>query len=218
VGAESATTSTARSLSARYPSLRFLVQVRAQARYNDPARTTALAQAQAQALAPAFASQPILSMSSAAEGLHGSITYTTRLPGSVQTAADAAVYIMHLPYTEAATPSRAIASAILAELHAHLPVLRSSGGVMLILTPRLLPEPGSLPNPEVEAMARARDLTLLQLANAREMELTELLQLIERVQDGVGRLSVTKKLRRRNNLVAALLVNYQDHHHASGYL
>jgi hypothetical protein len=89
---------------------------------------------------------------------------------------------------------------------------------MLILTPRLLPELGSLPNPEVEAVARARDLTLLQLANEREMELTELLDLIDRVQDGVGRLLVTKKLRRKNNLVAALVVKHQDHDHASAYL
>jgi len=80
---------------------------------------------------------------------------------------------------------------------------------MIILTTRLLPEPGNIPDPEIEAMARSRDLTLLQLVNEGEMEMVDLLEMIDTVRDSVGKLVVTNKLRSRKNLVVALFVKYQ---------
>ncbi|PHH90785.1 hypothetical protein CDD83_2676 [Cordyceps sp. RAO-2017] len=76
----------------------------------------------------------------------------------------------------------------------HLDILRARNGIMLLLTARLLPEPGSLSNSEVEAVARSRDLALLQLANESEMEMTELLEIIDTVRDSVGKLVVIKKV------------------------
>ena len=81
---------------------------------------------------------------------------------------------------------------------------------MLILTARLLPEPGSIQNHEVEAVARSRDLALLQLTNEGEMELVELLEIVDSVRDSVGKLVVINKVRSHNNLVVALVVKYQE--------
>ena len=140
------------------------------------------------------------------------ITVTNRAQGTRQTVTDAAVYILHLPSASAlssAAPN--LASAILDELQVHLGVLHASRGVMLILTARLLPKPGSIANPDIEAVARSRDLTLRQLTNEGEMEMVELLDMIDTVRDSVGKLAVTNKLRSRNNLVVALVVKYQHY-------
>lgn len=77
-----------------------------------------------------------------------------RAAGTRQAIVDAAVYILHPPSSR---------SSVLEMLQEHMEVLRTNSGVMLLLTNRLLPEPGSLSdNPEVEAVARARDLSMLQ--------------------------------------------------------
>ena len=137
------------------------------------------------------------------------ITVDTRAQGGRQTVTDAAVYILHLPSPSASLSSApALASAILGELQVHLGVLHASRGVMLILTARLLPHPGSIPDPEIEAMARARDLSLRQLTNEGEIEMQELLEMIDTVRDSVGKLAVTSKLY-RENIVVALVVKYQ---------
>ena len=122
---------------------------------------------------------------------------------------DAAVYILHLPSASASLSSAPVlAGAILGELQVHLGVLHASRGVMLILTARLLPQPGSSADPEIEAMARSRDLTLRQLTNEGEMEMQELLEMIDTVRDSVGKLAVTSRLY-RENIVVALVVKYQ---------
>ncbi|TVY84597.1 Monodictyphenone cluster transcriptional coactivator mdpA [Lachnellula suecica] len=178
-------TATARSLLALYPTLHFLVQVT-----RDPD-------------AHATSSSPVWNPDSSSNGaLALDNAITIRAPGTRQPATDAAVYILHLP---SASPM------VLAELQVHLGVLRTSNGVMLILTHRLLPEPGSIPNPEIEAMARSRDLALLQLSNEGEMEMVELLSLIDTVCDSTGRLIVLSQLRSRHNLVIALVVKYQSY-------
>lgn len=122
---------------------------------------------------------------------------------------DAAVYILHLPSASASLSSAPdLVGAILGELQVHLGVLRASRGVMLILTARLLPQPGSSADPEIEAMARSRDLTLRQLTNEGEIEMQELLEMIDTVRDSVGKLAVTSRLY-RENIVVALVVKYQ---------
>lgn len=125
------------------------------------------------------------------------ITVTTRILGARQPITDAAVYILHF------------SNAILAELRIHCSILCASSGIMLILTGSLLPEPGSMADPEIEATVRSRDLSLFQLTNKGEMEMAELLEMLDTVGDSVGRLVVTNKLYSRNNLVVALVVKYQ---------
>lgn len=130
------------------------------------------------------------------------ITVTYRAIGMPQLVTDAAVYIIHIP----------AASSILtvkAELDDYLNVLRASGGIMLVLTTRLLPEPGTLSNPEIEAGARARDLSMSQLANESEIEMSELLSIIRTVGDSAGKLVVTNQLRSNNDIVLALTIKYQ---------
>ncbi|OAQ60738.1 O-methyltransferase family protein [Pochonia chlamydosporia 170] len=85
--------------------------------------------------------------------LDSQVTISRRTPGARQTATDAAVYILHLPLTSP--------SSVLSELLVHLEVLRERRGIMLIWTARMLPEPGTLTDPELEATARSRDLALL---------------------------------------------------------
>ena len=82
---------------------------------------------------------------------------------------------------------------------------------MLILTPRLLPERGSLTDPDVEAVARSRDLVLWQRLNDGEVEMTDLLDTISSVDDNMGKLVVAKKLRAHSQLIVALVVRYQFH-------
>ncbi|KAL9078955.1 MAG: hypothetical protein Q9157_002139 [Trypethelium eluteriae] len=141
--------------------------------------------------------------------LNPRVTVTNRAVGTRQTATDAAIYILHLPLASSSPLTSAGANGTLSELQAHLSVLRSNNGLLLVLTARLLPKPGTLPNPEIEAIARSRSLTLRQLANENEMEMLELLELIDAVRDSMGRLVVVNKLCSRNNLVVALVVKYQ---------
>ena len=138
------------------------------------------------------------------------ITVASRVQGSRQTITDAAVYILHLPSASALSSSASVlASALLCELQVNLGALHASRGVLLIITARLLPKPGSIADPDIEAMARSRDLSLRQLTNKGEIEMEELLGMIDTVRDSVGKLAVTSKLRYRDDIVVALVVEYQ---------
>ena len=131
------------------------------------------------------------------------ITVQKRMPAAIQVVKDAAVYILRLT-----SPSHSLPALILAELHAHIGVLRANALATLILTPRLLPEPGTV-DPHVEAMARLRDLSHLQLTNEPGMELGDLIEAVNSVHDSKGRLVVVNKLRSRNSATVALGVKYQ---------
>ncbi|KAI2613407.1 hypothetical protein GGR54DRAFT_327354 [Hypoxylon sp. NC1633] len=184
VGAQS--TSTARRLASLYPPLRFVVQI------VDPAPTPQL--------------KPRLKIGRTASpepqaDLNPRITVAIRTLGAKQTTTDGGVYILHIP---SCSPN-----ATLSELQLHCGILRANSSIMLIPTAHLLPEPGSLVDSESEAVARSRDLGLMQLANEREMELSELLEMIESVKDDAGRLVVVRRLHSSTNLVVALVVKYQ---------
>ncbi|KAL4987681.1 hypothetical protein BDW68DRAFT_197225 [Aspergillus falconensis] len=118
---------------------------------------------------------------------NSNITIQHRPPTTPQPITSANLYILHLPSPSPTIPFASLATHILAELRAHLDILRSNPSAALILTPRLLPEPSAVYS-EVEASARLRDLTLLQLANEREIELAEWMNLLDSVSDNMGRL------------------------------
>lgn len=139
------------------------------------------------------------------EDLNRRITVQKRVPGAIQTVKDAAVYILQL-----SSPSHSLASRVASELQAHLTVLSKNSMATLILAPRLLPEPGSV-DPDVEAVARMRDLSRLQLTNEYEIELSELIEMVNSVHDSRGRLVVVNKLRSSNNVTVALGVKYQPY-------
>ncbi|KAL4750283.1 hypothetical protein BDW72DRAFT_204039 [Aspergillus terricola var. indicus] len=115
------------------------------------------------------------------------ITIQHRAPATPQPITSANIYILHLPFPSPTIPFASLATHILAELRSHLDILRSNPSAILILTPRPLPEPSAV-HSEVEASARLRDLTLMQLANEREIELAEWINLLGSVSDSMGRL------------------------------
>lgn len=139
------------------------------------------------------------------------IAVQQRAPGAPQTVKNAAVYILRLPAPSPGVPSHTLLAQILAELRAHLSVLRANhSAVTLVLAPRLLPEPGSV-NPDVEATARLHDLSRLQLTNEGEMEIGELVKMVNSVHDSMGWLVVVNKLRLNNTAMMALGVKYQPY-------
>ncbi|KAL3439216.1 histidine phosphatase superfamily [Aspergillus tetrazonus] len=115
------------------------------------------------------------------------ITIQHRPPTAPQTITSANLYILNLPSPSPTIPFASLATHIVAELRSHLDILRSNPSATLILTPRPLPEPSAV-HSEVEASARLRDLTLMQLANEREIELAEWINLLSSVSDSMGRL------------------------------
>lgn len=140
--------------------------------------------------------------------LSSRITVQQRAPGTTQSIYDAAVYILRLPSRSPGVPSHSLPARIIAELRAHIDVLRMSSGATLVLTARLLPEPSTV-GPDVEAVARLRDLSLLQLANEREIEMLKLMDMLNSVRDSMGRLVLVNKLSSPNNATVALEVRYQ---------
>jgi hypothetical protein len=146
---------------------------------------------------------PAMGTVEAADSIRSRITVQRRTPAANQTVNDAAVYILRL-----STPSLSLRAQVLAELNAHLAVLRANALATLILAAPLLPEAGSV-QPDVEAMARSRDLSRLQLTNECELEVEELTELVNSVCDSRGRLIVFNKLRSRSGATVAVRVKYE---------
>ncbi|RYP72748.1 hypothetical protein DL770_007925 [Monosporascus sp. CRB-9-2] len=140
---------------------------------------------------------------------HGErISVQRRAPGSPQTVKDAAVYMLRTPSPPRSLgQDRDLAEHILVELRAHLGVLRANAAVTFVLALQPLPDPGSV-GVDVEAMACVRDLSKMQLTNEREMQVGEVVQMVDSVQDGVGRLAVVNKLLSPNSATVALVVKY----------
>ena len=195
VGAPS--TTMARCLAERYPHLRLVVQMNNNT--NTPSATPSTPW-----LAPPSQNGAL----SADLDMSARITVTERIPGIHQYLENAAVYIIHLPSPSAFAPEST--PAIQALLQEHLVVIRDGSSVLLILTARLLPPPGSQDAyPDVQSVARTRDLSMLHLANEGEIEMSELLSAVEMTQDAAGRLIITERLRSHEGIDLALVVRYQ---------
>ncbi|KAF2201585.1 hypothetical protein GQ43DRAFT_471677 [Delitschia confertaspora ATCC 74209] len=137
------------------------------------------------------------------------ITVQKRQFGDLQLIREAQVYILRLPAPSPSIHSSSLPSLILSELQAHLPILCSSPSATLLLTIRVVPEPGSV-DPDVEQVARSRDLALLQVAGDRELEMKEVLELVEGCRDQRGSLVVVNRLKGRSSgNTVALGVKYQ---------
>lgn len=137
--------------------------------------------------------------------------------GMPQPVTDADVYILHLREALPSAPPSSTSSrprdhpTIRSQLHEYLAILRDSSRIVLVLASHFLPEPNSLDNPELEAVARSRDLTLLQLGKESEMEITDLQNMVEGIGDRAGKLVIASWLRSHSGLVLALAVKYQAH-------
>jgi hypothetical protein len=124
----------------------------------------------------------------------GRLTMQSRAPAAVQSVKDAAVYILRL------TESSSLREQVIAELNVHLHVLRANASSTLILALPSLPEP---------ATARLWDLSRVQLTNGCELEVSDLVELINSVQDSRGRLVVVNKLCSRNSTTMVVGVKYE---------
>ncbi|OJJ57384.1 hypothetical protein ASPSYDRAFT_180018 [Aspergillus sydowii CBS 593.65] len=204
VGAQS--TSMAHHLANKFPTLHLIVQI-------DRSRASKLNPdylwpgEMMNGLARDFTPQP---ESSPRPGSASSsrVTVTYRSAGMPQPVVDAAVYILHVPVLSTGADGM---DTVKTELQDYLGILRATGGILLIPTANLLPEPGSLSDPNFEAVARTRDLNYLQLANEGEMEMTDLFSAIETTRDGLGRLVITNQLRSHNGLTVCLTLKHETY-------
>lgn len=139
--------------------------------------------------------------------LNSRIVVQDRTPGAAQRVHHAAIYILHVPSLLSEIPGRLVSDKILAELRAHLGVLRSGSSTMILIAQMLL-EPGTVEQ-KVEFVERPRDLTFLQLANEHKVEMPELVNLVNSVKDGLGQLAVINSHRGSNPVTIALEIQYQ---------
>ena len=156
-----------------------------------------------QMIDPAHNNSPAVGTGKADDSCSGRVTVQRRVPATLQTVNDAAVYILRPTIT-----SPSLRAQIQAELSAHLSVLRANASATLILAPPLLPEAGTV-DPDVEALARSRDLSHLQLTNECELELGELIDMVNGVFDSRGGLVVVNKLRSCNGATVAVGIKYE---------
>nr|A0A411PQN9.1 RecName: Full=Agnestins biosynthesis cluster transcriptional coactivator AgnL9; AltName: Full=Agnestins biosynthesis cluster protein L9 [Paecilomyces divaricatus]QBG38879.1 transcriptional coactivator [Paecilomyces divaricatus] len=185
VGARSA--ERAMALVDQYPTLHFTVQL-------SPASTLSSASKNGTA---------------ASKVRHPRIRVQHRVPGTPQPIQDAMVYIINFPVPEPGVSYNSPVAQISAELRAHLAPLRMNRSATIVLTAPSLPERG---NVAAVGVARIRDLSLLQLANEQEVEMSDLLSLLNGVGDGEGRLVLVNEMRSAGNHGAvALEVKYQSY-------
>jgi hypothetical protein len=77
-----------------------------------------------------------------------------------------------------------------------------------MLTTLVLPAPGTV-DLDTEAAARVRDLSLLQLANGRQAEMMEMVDVLNAVRDISGGLVVTNEIRSPSSPLVVFEVRYQ---------
>ncbi|KAF9692993.1 hypothetical protein EKO04_009300 [Ascochyta lentis] len=119
-----------------------------------------------------------------------------------QLVTDASIYILRLEMTSS------MRSVLLAELTAHLGLLRANPAATLIVAPPLLLEPG-IAGSNMEAQGRLRDLYYYQLTGEYELELNELIKMIKSTHDKHGRLVVINQLRCGSGATGAVSVKYE---------
>ncbi|CAE7178409.1 hypothetical protein CFE70_005864 [Pyrenophora teres f. teres 0-1] len=136
------------------------------------------------------------------------INVQRRKPTAAQPVGDAAVYILQ-PSFDARTTDEYTPQELLAhELQSHFRILRNNVSALLILAPKMLPEPGSVAL-NLEVQARLLDFAEMQFTRKSAVEVTELFKLTESICDAHGRLMVTKRLRSADGATIALAVKYQ---------
>nr|AUD11398.1 winged helix repressor DNA-binding protein [Penicillium oxalicum] len=135
------------------------------------------------------------------------ITISHRQPGSPQSISTAALYILNFPYPMPGPSAASTSTLFAAELRAHLPVLRLNRSATLVV---IAPSTSELD--EEVRLTRVRDLSLLQLARQRELRLPEVVNVLNGVSDGEGRMVLVNQVRSvEKHGVIALEVKYQPH-------
>lgn len=133
------------------------------------------------------------------------ISVQSRTWAMPQTVRDAAVYALRVPYDFPTVFAQSRPARLRAELEAHLGVLRENSAARLIVTARLIPRStdamgglehsGDVVQTDVDAAkGHVFDMSLLQLANDRELEVADLKELVRSVGDGSGHLVLGEQL------------------------
>ncbi len=137
------------------------------------------------------------------------ISVQHRSVGEPQTVKDGAVYLVRLTSSTLAAPFAQLRSRALAELHAHVSILRANPAANLIL--QLGAVTGGVPdNSYVKEMACVLDVFMLQFGSDRSMDLSDALDLVHSVQDSSGgRLVVSNQLCSADNASVVLRIRYQ---------
>lgn len=131
-----------------------------------------------------------------------------RRPTAVQPVSDAAVYIVQPSFDARSTDEYTPHELLTLELQSHFKILRHNTSALLILAPKMLPEPGSVAL-NLEVQARLLDFAEMQFNHKSAVEVTELFKLTESICDAHGRLMVTKRLRAADGATIALAIKYQ---------
>lgn len=84
-----------------------------------------------------------------------------------------------------------------------------------MLTALVLPASGTV-DLDTEASARLRDLSLLQLANGRQAEIVEMVDVLNGVRDSAGGLVVSNEIRSPTSPIVAFEVRYQSYDDSKG--
>ena len=136
------------------------------------------------------------------------INVQRRKPTAAQPVSDAAVYILQPSFDARNTDEYTPHELLTLELQSHFRILRNNVSALLILAPKMLPEPGSVAL-NLEVQARLLDFAEMQFNQKSAVEVTELFKLTESICDAHGRLMVTKRLRSADGATIALAVKYQ---------
>ncbi|RAL16196.1 uncharacterized protein BO97DRAFT_403310, partial [Aspergillus homomorphus CBS 101889] len=135
------------------------------------------------------------------------ITISHRQPGTPQPILNAALYILNFPIPVPGLSLTLMAAQFSDELRAHLPALRLNRSATLVVI-----APSMSDSEEGIVLTRIRDLSLMQLASQRELGLSEVINLLNGVSDGEGRLVLVNQVRSVGKYgVVALEVKYQPH-------
>ncbi|KAI0127013.1 hypothetical protein BJ170DRAFT_684584 [Xylariales sp. AK1849] len=146
------------------------------------------------------------------------IVVQRRTVGTPQPIKDAAVYVLRVPPPAPGVGLRGTDTGlVLSELRAHLAILRDRPSAIFVLAFRPVPDPGTV-RPDVEALARTRDLTRMQLTGGRDTDIEGLTTMINSVHDGIGRLVVLKKLHSGTSATVAIGVKYQAASNGNGHV
>jgi len=148
--------------------------------------------------------------------LSGRVTLQQRIPGTAQLAQNAAVYILHLPPPCLSLSWSVFTSHATSEIRSHLAVLRAQPSSRLLLTALVLPS-SEATNAEAESAARLRDLSLMQLANGRQPDKGDVLDLLSGIKDGSGKLVVTSEIRSPSGPFVVFEIRYQSHSDANSH-
>lgn len=143
------------------------------------------------------------------------ITFQERALGSPQMVTSAEVYLIRLPAPSPFLSLQAVSVMTTTELVCHLAVLRANARARVLLTSRVITD-SSARDAETDTTEGLRELSLLQLVNDKEFNISELVDIVRAVRDSTGGLLVSDVVQIPQSPVVALEIKYEaDYMHGA---